>query len=218
MKNPVFIVCLRQPGSKEDPRSDPYWETGSFGCTGCHEKNLLHPRKAHIPVGARLAFAQGGPKGVRLVMLTPPITLHKNSEHLEILWKPGLMPFRYEDAPLLVDRAGKSDFPKLKFFIKDADRSAWMQKFASCFRSRVLPLSVDLAAEITQKFDNSYSKVSGRRKAVIYLDALPSTASHKKYMLANSPYTRNERIRDYRRRYGAHRGVCRNKKTKCHRG
>ena len=37
---PVFIVHLRRP-KKNDPeemRSDPFWEFGSFGCTGCHSR------------------------------------------------------------------------------------------------------------------------------------------------------------------------------------
>jgi hypothetical protein len=43
MSNQVFVVMLRRP-RKNDRRSDPFWEFGSFGCTGCHGKNLLHPK------------------------------------------------------------------------------------------------------------------------------------------------------------------------------
>lgn len=38
----IFIVHLRQPSNNADEkRSDPFWEFGSFGLTGCHCKNLL---------------------------------------------------------------------------------------------------------------------------------------------------------------------------------
>src|ERR1035438_6995686 len=63
----VFIVHLRRPKSKCDPRSDPFWEFGSFGMTGCHASNLMNPRNAQNLECARLAFVQGGPKGMRLV-------------------------------------------------------------------------------------------------------------------------------------------------------
>jgi hypothetical protein len=61
---------LRRPG-KNDRRTDPFWEFGSFGCTGCHEKNLLHPMNCQIRNGDRLAFVQGGKCGLRLLLVTP---------------------------------------------------------------------------------------------------------------------------------------------------
>ena len=61
----VIIVMLRRP-RKNDPRKDPFFEYGSFGLTGCHRTNLLANKAA---AGCRLAFAQGGPSGFRLVML-----------------------------------------------------------------------------------------------------------------------------------------------------
>jgi hypothetical protein len=42
----VIIVMLRQP-RLDDPnemRTDPLWEFGSFGCTGCHRKSLMTRR------------------------------------------------------------------------------------------------------------------------------------------------------------------------------
>ena len=134
MENPVFIVCLRKPRNKDDRREDPYWEVGSFGCTGCHEKNLLHPGKEHVPDGARLAFAQGGPNGTRLVLLSAPVNVRKRQGGLEVHWRP-VWPFKYEDAPLLVDERGNSDFPKLKAFIKVGKNGKWTCKLASRFRS-----------------------------------------------------------------------------------
>jgi hypothetical protein len=68
----MFLVLLRRP--KSDPsesRDDPFWEFGSFGCTGCHAK-LLHPRKHGELTGAQLAFVQPERDGFRLVHVTPP--------------------------------------------------------------------------------------------------------------------------------------------------
>ncbi|MBK9033452.1 MAG: hypothetical protein IPL61_19670 [Myxococcales bacterium] len=73
----VIIVVLRQPRSDEDARTDPFFEFGSFGLTGCHAANLLHDEAAD---GARLAFAQGGPLGFRLVTLTPPVEVRGLAE------------------------------------------------------------------------------------------------------------------------------------------
>ena len=70
----VIIVHLRQPvrGDPSEMRSDPFYEFGSFGCTECHLKNLMNPRRSHELEGVRFAFAQGGTLGFRLVHLTPP--------------------------------------------------------------------------------------------------------------------------------------------------
>jgi hypothetical protein len=54
---------LRRP-RKNDRRTDPFWELGSFGCSGCHGKNLLHPKNCQISNGDRLAFVQGGKGGL----------------------------------------------------------------------------------------------------------------------------------------------------------
>jgi hypothetical protein len=64
----VIVVHLRQPkrGDPGESRSDPFYEFGSFGCTKCHSRNLMHPRRAHELDGARFAFAQGGRLGFRL--------------------------------------------------------------------------------------------------------------------------------------------------------
>jgi hypothetical protein len=62
---------LRRP-RKDDPRTDPFWEFGSFGCTGCHGNNLLHPKNCQIRNGDRLAFVQGG-NLAPLPLVTPPV-------------------------------------------------------------------------------------------------------------------------------------------------
>lgn len=56
-KDSVFMVVLRQP-QKNDQRSDPFWEFGSFGVTKCHAKNSISFKNASCLEGGRLAFAQ----------------------------------------------------------------------------------------------------------------------------------------------------------------
>ncbi len=215
MKNPVFIVCLRKPRGKDDRREDPYWEVGSFGCTGCHEKNLLHPGKEHVPEGARLAFAQGGPNGTRLVLLTPPVKVHKKSVRLEIRWKSTVWPFRYEDAPLLVDVQGNSDFPKLKAYIKRGKSSKWTCKLGSKFRSKASSLPDEIAIELERKFNKEYKNAPRRQKFLTYLDALPLSEEQKEYFLLNHPCTRGKRIQEYKRQYGRRKcGCCGKAKAK----
>jgi hypothetical protein len=71
----VILVMLRRPrrGDPNEMRTDPLWEFGSFGCTGCHRANLMNPTKLTELNGARLGFAQNGLRGIKLVHLTPPI-------------------------------------------------------------------------------------------------------------------------------------------------
>ncbi|MGB8932232.1 MAG: hypothetical protein WCC48_13395 [Anaeromyxobacteraceae bacterium] len=70
MTDRVHIVMLRQPGSYVgEARTDPFYEFGCFGLTGCHSTNIMGDKKA---AGGRIAFAQGGRGEVRLVLLTPP--------------------------------------------------------------------------------------------------------------------------------------------------
>ena len=64
MKPKLFIVLLRRPKSEAgEMRSDPFWEYGSFGLTGCHSKNLLSLRNMDNLNYGRLAFVQGGKEG-----------------------------------------------------------------------------------------------------------------------------------------------------------
>jgi hypothetical protein len=120
MSNQTFIVILRRPG-KGDPRTDPFWEFGSFGCTGCHSKNLLHPKNCQIRSGDRLAFVQGGHLGFRLLLLTPPVERIDHAGDsprgvVELRWRPPRKPFRYNRAPSIFESPapGKRGlFPKL---------------------------------------------------------------------------------------------------------
>ena len=57
----VIIVLLRRPyrHQSDERRDDPFWEFGSFGCTGCHRTNLMNPRRSHELVGKHLAVCAG---------------------------------------------------------------------------------------------------------------------------------------------------------------
>ena len=158
---------LRRP-RKDDPRRDPFFEYGSFGLTGCHRTNLLADTAAK---GRRLAFAQGGPSGFRLVMLTPTIDVRVYSGRREASWSPADMPLRYGDAPLLIGNDGTTDVPELLEFLKDVDRSTWEARFASAFRSRKKQVGPKLGTAITRAWDAAIASVEGR--AEHYWQALP---------------------------------------------
>lgn len=149
-KAPIIIVMLRQPkmNNPSEKRSDPFWEFGSFGCTGCHRKNLMNPRRAHELEGSRLAFVQGGADSVRLVHLTPPVTIDYHTATCELRWQPVEMPLRFEHAPVLISNSGFSDTPAIEQELKGVSRSTPVSQFASKFRSRRNPVEAELAAQI----------------------------------------------------------------------
>ena len=84
----VVFVLLRRPNQKDEKetRPEPFYEFGSFGCTGCHKKNLMNPKKIEQLDGVRLAFAQGGPEGFKLIQLTPPVKSEKHRNCCELKW------------------------------------------------------------------------------------------------------------------------------------
>ncbi len=171
----VVIVHLRRPRNEKDKRNDPFWELGSFGLTGCHCRNLLHPNNAHQLIGMRLAFAQGGSLGTRLVLLTPPITrVVIYSDRTEALWSPWKMPFRYSAAPLLINNGGKTEFSKLKRLLRGGKRDTWVGQFGADFRTRKRPLTEEVARQIIRHYER-FRKSKGGRTAIApnYADALP---------------------------------------------
>jgi hypothetical protein len=175
-EEPVIVVCLRQPrmARRDEMRSDPFWEFGSFGITGCHARNLMNPAKAGLLEGARFAFAQGGNGGFRLVLLTPPLAVVRHRELVEVRWQPAVMPFRYWDAPVLMDRAGRSEVLDLPAFLQEVNRNGWPAKFASKFRSRRQPLPANLARQLAAMFDGAIAQNSaGSCMARSYEEALP---------------------------------------------
>lgn len=174
-KTRVVIVHLRRP-RKSDPdemRSDPFWEFGSFGCTGCHRKNLMHPRRIDELEGVRLAFAQGGSGEFRLVLLTPPVRVVRRSDRCELQWEREVKPFRYDQAPVLINNEGRSDFSNLKRAIRRARRGTWCGRFSSCFRSSRTPLPEDVADELIRTYERYNAEAPQEAFAGNYTDTMP---------------------------------------------
>ena len=168
----IFFVHLRRPGPK-DPRTDPLYEFGSFGCTKCHCTNLFHPRNAEDLEGSRLAFVQGGEDGSRLVFLTPPITVKVWADNCEACWTPPEMPFKYSEAPVLVANDGCSDFPLVKAFASRADRSTLEGGLSSRIRSLSSPLPPDMAAQVVSVYERLRKENGLSAIAEHYYEALP---------------------------------------------
>jgi hypothetical protein len=171
----VFLIHLRRPDKSvpDETRADPFYEHGSFGCTGCHHRNVMHPRHAEDLQGARLGFAQGGSHGFRLVYLTPPVSVKVWPDRCEARWHPSDMPFKYEAAPVLVCNSEDSDFPLIWKFADDTDRTTVEGGFSSRFRSRVDPLEVKVAAEVVRVYERARRHASRSAIAANYIEALP---------------------------------------------
>ena len=169
----VVVVMLRRP-RRDDPkemRTDPLWEFGSFGCTRCHSRNLMNPRRIHELSGSRLAFAQGGEDEIRLVHVTPPVATVHHGLFAEAKWQPAEMPLEYKSAPVLVDNQGGTDVPALIHMIDRARRSSSVARFASKFRSRRRPLPPDVAGQVIAAYQ--VFRERGATAARNYADALP---------------------------------------------
>jgi hypothetical protein len=198
MSDRLFIVMLRRPRN-DDPRSDPFWEFGSFGCTGCHGKNLLHPKNCQIRNGDRLAFVQGGHLGARLLLVTPPVERFDHAGgslkgRVELRWDSGQKPFRYDRAPSLFDsptpgRAGL--FPRLAASLAHTNRSTIDSKIASRFRARTSPLEPQLAHELETAFIAAVKSAKKSDFIARYEEALP---------WCDCPSSASERRRDYKQR------------------
>jgi hypothetical protein len=84
----AYCVALRIPRNRKDRRTDPKYETGSFGSTGCHSNNLLSDegrRRNRIQKGDRLVFVQGN----KIVFITPPIRqINKTQGYNVAVWSP----------------------------------------------------------------------------------------------------------------------------------
>jgi hypothetical protein len=168
----VFFVHLRRPG-RDDPRTDPLYEFGSFGCTKCHCSNLFHPRHAEDLKGSRLAFVQGGADGSRLVFLTPPITVKVWADNCEACWTPPEMPFKYSEAPVLVANDGSSDFPLVVQFARATDCSSLESGLSSRLRSRSRSLPPDVARQVVSVYERHRQESGASAIASNYSEALP---------------------------------------------
>lgn len=175
----VIIVHLRQPRrAPGERRDDPFYEFGSFGCTGCHSTNLMHSKRIHELEGVRIAFAQGGPEGTKLTLLTPPIRAIRHPNVCELKWRPTPKPFRYDSAPLLIDNDGETDFPPLKQVIRSAQRSTWMGKLTSCFRSSRTPLPDIVARSLIVEYERYWENADASDFARIYADTMAIPPRH----------------------------------------
>jgi hypothetical protein len=160
----------------------------------------MNPRNIELLNGARLAFAQGGEDGFRLVFLTPPVEVSLHGKIVEAKWTPEKMPFKYPQAPLLINNDGESDFPLIRLFIEAVNCPTLQRKFASKFRSRKIPLDSNMAAEIIQGFVKEYVPQKTDFFARTYIDALPYSPpkvdrNRKEtylYLLAQSQGVKNE--------------------------
>lgn len=196
MSAKLFIVMLRRP-RKDDPRTDPFWEFGSFGCTGCHGKNLLHPKNCRIADGDRLAFVQGGHQGSRLLLVTPTITRVDHvgggpKGRVELRWDSRLKPFRYDCAPSLFESPGSVSpgmFARLAEKVSHTNRSTVDAKFSSRFRARSSPLDPEIAEELEAGFNAAVKAAKPSDFITKYEDALP---------WCDCPTPSSERREDYR--------------------
>lgn len=168
----VIVVMLRSPKrTADESRDDPFWEFGSFGCTRCHRRNLLNPRRSNELRGARFAFVQGGDDGWRLVHVTPPISVRSVGDISEAFWSPTEMPLTYASAPTIIDNCGRSDVPLLANMARTVSRPTPVSRFASLFRSRRRPLAGEVSAQVLstyQKFRDGFGRV-----AMHYEEAMP---------------------------------------------
>ncbi len=172
---PVIIVHLRRPRRRkpDEARSDPFYEFGSFGCTKCHSKNVLHPYSASELEGYRIAFAQGGAAGFRLICLTPPVRVVHHRDRCELTWTPTVEPFRYATAPLLIDNEWNGDFPSLTEMLRPVNRTTPVGKFSSMFRSSRQRLPEWVAREMISTFDAACASAAPDSFTRSYIETLP---------------------------------------------
>lgn len=168
----VIVVYLRRPHAAVDERrDDPFWEFGSFGCTRCHCRNLLNPRRSSELRGSHFAFVQGGNDGCRLVYVTPPISVRSVGGISEAIWSPAEMPFTYASAPTVIDNYGRSDVPLLADMAHGVRKPTPVSRFASAFRTRRQALAGEVGAQVLsayQKFRAGPGHVAAR-----YEQAMP---------------------------------------------
>jgi hypothetical protein len=113
----------------------------------------MNPDTAADLQGARLAFVQGGPAGVKLVHVTPQIEIRHHNGVCEATWRPAKMPLTYESAPIAVNNNGYSDTPVLRDEINAVMRRTAVDKFASGFRSRRKPLPERVGEQLIVEYD-----------------------------------------------------------------
>jgi hypothetical protein len=148
----LYFVYLRRPFDIADLRRDPFWEFGSFGQTGCHRTNLMHPVNSPLATGDRLVFLQGGQGEIRVVGLTPPITVKRGQQPLNVTWDRTYRPIPYAVAPVLTDNSGYTDFPAVARILENTNRTTNCAKAASRLRSRSFPVAQDMEEQLLTWF------------------------------------------------------------------
>lgn len=133
----------------------------------------MHPSRLEELAGCRLAFAQGGEAGFRLVYLSPPVEAVKRDAVNELRWGPAEMPFRYKAAPILIDNSGRTDVPKLRDMLQGTDRGTWNARFSSRFRSRRRPLPHPIGLQMCRVFDHRYLAAKEEAVAASYEESMP---------------------------------------------
>jgi hypothetical protein len=170
--SPVVVVLLRRPRKQAgESRDDPFWEFGSFGCTGCHGSNLLNQKGCIELNGSHLAFVQGGVDGFRLVHVSPRVSIRAVEANHEALWSPAEMPLTYAAAPIVLNNFGYSDVPLLAELVNGVIRSTPLGKFASAFRSRRQALPEHVGAQVLSTY--RHFRERGAEVASHYVQAMP---------------------------------------------
>jgi hypothetical protein len=195
----LFFIMLRQPrgtdGPRRDLRSDPFWEFGSFGRTGCHKRNLMHHRRCPIEKGDALAFLQGGRSEFRIVGVTvvESVDAVRGGDRLELRWDKSFRPFCYDDAPILIDNGGHSHFKAFRSRLRLGQRTSLVGAVSSQFRSRTAPVDEPIAEDVIAVFNGW----KGRR-AANYIEAIqPTESGWRKEGLLRGWHHMQERERAY---------------------
>jgi len=149
----LFFAYLRRPRNSKDDRTDPKYEEGEFGSTGCHQTNILNGK--HIIPGDRLTFLQGGKdkkssaSTVKISYITPPIYEIKSVNGKNVVkWDSNWnnkeeRPLKFEYQTNLLEKPDKDKFTKkerkilqiINPNIINANCCSKAQKISSCTRS-----------------------------------------------------------------------------------
>ncbi len=196
----LYLVYLRRPRNTADRRSDPFWEFGSFGITGCHGKNLLHRLRSPLRAGDQLAFLQGGIGEVRITGLTPPITVQQLQGRIYATWSKAYRPCPFERAPLLIDNNNGTDFPAVHKMLAKVNRTTPCGRAGSLFRARTARVEGALAEQIRSFFSLKRPRIKQ------YLDAVaPTDDPWRRHGNAKGWGNRSEREKEYARLGGGAR-------------
>jgi hypothetical protein len=83
------------------------------------------------------------------------------------------MPFKYQEAPILVSNDAQTNFPLVKKFAVQADRETIEGGFCSKIRSLAKPLEPKLAKEVIRVYERKRAKALPSAIATKYYEALP---------------------------------------------